>query len=529
MRKALATRPVAATILLAVVGFVAAAAYLYFFGGLDEIRIGNISGLLARMWPPAFEEIELILDLAFQTLWMAVLGTALAVGISVPVAVAAASNVSRPWLRGAARGLIAVLRAVPDLVFALILVRSIGLGPLAGILAIGLHSVGMLGRMFADSIEQVDQRTLEALRATGASKSQVFFAAIWPQLTSSLIANSLFRLDINLRSAAVLGLVGAGGLGLLLDRTLGQLDYRGALSAVVVILIFILGFELLSLGVRRLIISGEDTGWLSRRVAKRSNGLAPITTGSLARSAFWVVTASVLVFATLNVGVEIKDPTATFGKFLETMAKLFPPDFISFLPEITKGLLESLAMAVIATLAAALLSIPMGLLAARNLVTSRLVTALSRGSSVVVRGIPDLVIAVVLVAAIGLGPAAGIFALAFGTLGFLPKFIADSAEELDPAPREAVVATGASRSQVTFAATIPQLTPALISHILYSLDINLRLSVVVGLVGAGGIGYLLIRSVQSLAFDTTAAIILSILALVLALEWFSNRLRKLTL
>jgi phosphonate transport system permease protein len=529
MRKALSAKPIASTALVAGLAFFAAVSYLYLFGGLDDIRIGNISGLLARMWPPSFEEIELILELAFQTLWMAVLGTALAVAISIPVAVAAASNLSTPWLRSAARGLIAVLRAIPDLVFALILVRSIGLGPLAGILAIGLHSVGMLGRMFADSIEQVDQRTLEALRATGASKTQVFFAAIWPQLTPSLIANSLFRLDINLRSAAVLGLVGAGGLGLLLDRTLGQLDYRGTLGAVVVILLFILAFELLSIGVRRLIISGEDTGWLSRRVASQRFGRPPVTVGALVRSTFWILATSVLVFAALNVGAEVNDLGATMNKFLETMAKLFPPDFISFLPDILRGLLESLSMAVIATLSAALLSIPMGLLASRNLVANRLVTALSRGSSVVIRGIPDLVIAVVLVAAIGLGPAAGIIALAFGTLGFLPKFIADSAEELDSTPREAVLATGASHSQVAFAATIPQLTPALISHILYSLDINLRLSVVVGLVGAGGIGYLLIRSVQSLAFDTTSAIIFGILALVLALEWFSNRLRRLTL
>ncbi len=529
MRSAIARRPAAAAFMLGGFALLAAASYLYLFGGLDDIRIGNIAGLLTRMWPPSFDEINLILELAFQTLWMAVLGTALAVLISIPVAVAAASNLSGPWVRSLARGLIAVLRAIPDLVFALILVRSLGLGPLAGILAIGLHSVGMLGRMFADAIEQVDQRTLEALRATGASKSQVFFAAIWPQLSPSLIANSLFRLDINLRSAAVLGLVGAGGLGLLLERTLGQLDYRGALGAVAVILVFILGFELLSLGVRRLIISGEDTGWLSRRLSAGGKVLPPLTVGALARKAFWFAASGVLVFAALNVGVDIGEPSNTWSRFLETLSRLFPPDFISFLPDIVRGLAESLAMAVIATLSAAIISVPLGLLAARNLVANRVVIALARGSSVLIRGIPDLVVAVVLVAAIGLGPAAGIIALAFGTLGFLPKFIADSAEELDPGPREAVIATGASRSQVAFAATIPQLTPALISHILYSLDINLRLSVVVGLVGAGGIGYLLIRSVQSLAFDTTSAIIFGILALVLALEWFSNRLRKLTL
>jgi phosphonate transport system permease protein len=457
----------------------------------------------------------------------------MAFATSIPVGVAASSNLSNPVLRALARGLIAVLRAIPDLVFALILVRSLGFGPLAGIVAIGLHSVGMLGRMFADAMEQVDRQTVEALRATGASRTQVFFAAFWPQITPSLVANTLFRLDINLRSAAVLGLVGAGGLGLLLERTLGQLDYRGALGAVVIILIFILIFELIAAGIRRLIISGDDTGWLSKRAPIRTTSnratLPAPTLGALLRGGFWWLAIGLTVVAAVNIDAGVSDPELVLARFVDTLLRLFPPDFVTFLPDMTRGLLESLAMAILATLGAAVVSIPLGLLASRNLVANQLVNTLSRGTSVLIRGIPDLVVAVVLVAAIGLGPAAGIIALAFGTLGFLPKFIADSAEELDPAPREAVVAAGASPSQVAFAVTIPQLTPALISHILYSLDINLRLSIVVGLVGAGGIGYLLVRSVQSLAFDTTSAIILGILALVLVLEWISNRIRKLAL
>ncbi|MEY3029592.1 MAG: phosphonate transporter, permease protein PhnE, partial [Actinomycetota bacterium] len=258
MSPRLARRPAVFALGIGLIAIASAGAYLFLFGGLNNVRIGNIAGLLERMWPPSFDEVELIIELAFQTLWMAILGTAMAFAISIPVGVAAASNLSNPVLRALARGLIAVLRAIPDLVFALILVRSLGFGPLAGIVAIGLHSVGMLGRMFADAMEQVDRQTVEALRATGASRTQVFFAAFWPQITPSLVANTLFRLDINLRSAAVLGLVGAGGLGLLLERTLGQLDYRGALGAVVIILIFILIFELIAAGIRRLIISGDD-------------------------------------------------------------------------------------------------------------------------------------------------------------------------------------------------------------------------------------------------------------------------------
>jgi phosphonate transport system permease protein len=145
---------------------------------------------------------------------------------------------------------------------------------------------------------------------------------------------------------------------------------------------------------------------------------------------------------------------------------------------------------------------------------------------VIIRGIPELILAIIFVAAIGLGPVAGIFALSIGTAGFLAKLIADSVEEIEPAPREAITATGATRLQELFTSVLPQVMPALIGQLLYTFDINIRSSAILGIVGGGGIGFLLFNSMKVLAFDTTAAIIVAIFVVVYAIELLAGYVRK---
>jgi phosphonate transport system permease protein len=135
-------------------------------------------------------------------------------------------------------------------------------------------------------------------------------------------------------------------------------------------------------------------------------------------------------------------------------------------------------------------------------------------------------VAVLFVSAIGLGPVAGAFALVVGTAGFFAKLIADAVEEVDPVPREAVFATGATRPQETFVSVIPQAMPALVGNLLYVLDINLRVSTVLGIVGGGGIGFLLFNSLRVLQWETTGAILITIFVVVYAIELLAGWVRK---
>jgi phosphonate transport system permease protein len=186
---------------------------------------------------------------------------------------------------------------------------------------------------------------------------------------------------------------------------------------------------------------------------------------------------------------------------------------------------ESIAIAFISTTLGLFIAIPLGLLSSRNIVVRKAVFVGTRSMLVVLRGIPELIIAVLFVSAMGLGPVPGTLALTLVTAFFMSKLIADTFEEVDPSPREAIFATGATRVQELFGSVLPQAMPALVSQILYMLDVNLRSSTVLGIVGGGGIGFLLLGSIRVFEFGTTGAVVLSIFVVVYAIELIGSWVR----
>lgn len=170
--------------------------------------------------------------------------------------------------------------------------------------------------------------------------------------------------------------------------------------------------------------------------------------------------------------------------------------------------------------------VPIGILAARNVVPHRAVHGTFRVLIVVVRGIPELILAIIFVVITGLGGVAGTLALTIGAVGLLSKLIADSLEETDTAVQDAVRPNGATRLQVFFGTTLRQALPAFVAHIMYLLDVNIRSATLLGIVGAGGIGYLLLNASRVLQFDVVTTIVVLILFVVLAVEAISVWVRK---
>ncbi|MCD5390993.1 phosphonate ABC transporter, permease protein PhnE, partial [candidate division NPL-UPA2 bacterium] len=193
--------------------------------------IPHFFNLVREMFPPnwavlAGKEIPWSI---LETLSMAFVGTFLGAVCSFFLALFAARNLAPSGVvREMAKGLMAAERAVPTLIIILLLVVVIGFGPFAGMIAIAVGSIGMLGKLFAEAIEEVDPRPLEALTAVGATKSQIIRYAVLPQVLPSLIANSLYRFDINLRVALFLGVVGAGGIGFDLYLAMKLFKYADA-------------------------------------------------------------------------------------------------------------------------------------------------------------------------------------------------------------------------------------------------------------------------------------------------------------
>ena len=212
--------------------------------------------LLGRAWPPRWSYMERLWVPLWDTITIATLGTLLGIVIAVPLAFLAASNTtpSKLILRPAALFAIVASRSINSLIWALLLVSILGPGLLAGILAIGFRSVGFIGKLLYEAIEETDDSQIEAITATGASQAQILNYAIVPQVLPTFYGISVFRWDINIRESAILGLVGAGGIGAQLQASLNVLAWPQVTLIVLVILGTVIVSEWVSARVRHAII-----------------------------------------------------------------------------------------------------------------------------------------------------------------------------------------------------------------------------------------------------------------------------------
>ncbi len=188
---------------------------------------------------------------AWTTFQIATLGSLLGAALALPLALLSAKNLKAPIaVAMLARGLLSVFRSVHTLVFGLLLVGIVGLGPTAGILAIALHSMGTYGKLFAESIESLDMGSVDATRATGATPLQVFFLSVWPAVLPQLVSHHLYVWEFNIRDSTILGLIGAGGLGLLISEAVSLFQWSRLATLLLVVIAMVMAFDALSRRIR---------------------------------------------------------------------------------------------------------------------------------------------------------------------------------------------------------------------------------------------------------------------------------------
>jgi phosphonate transport system permease protein len=186
------------------------------------------------------------------TFQIATLGSLLAALLALPLAMLVARNLRAPRpLALAAKTVLDVARAVHTLVFGLILVGIVGLGPTAGVLAIALHSMGTYGKLFAESIESLDMAAVDAVRATGAGPGQVFFHGVWPTVLPQFVSHHLYVWEFNIRDSTILGLIGAGGLGLLISEAVSLFQWSRLATLLIVVVALVMAFDALSRRIRQ--------------------------------------------------------------------------------------------------------------------------------------------------------------------------------------------------------------------------------------------------------------------------------------
>lgn len=222
--------------------------------GAERLEYRSDDGTLLRVENRREVELAWLAGLAraaWVTFQIATLGTLGAALLALPLAMLAARNLHAPWpLAIAARRVLDALRAVHTLVFGLVLVGIVGLGPTAGILAIALHSAGTLGKLFAESIESLDRASVQAVRATGATPLQVFFLAVWPAVLPQAVSHHLYVWEFNIRDSTILGLIGAGGLGLLISEAVSLFQWSRLSTLLIVVIVLVVAFDAMSRRIR---------------------------------------------------------------------------------------------------------------------------------------------------------------------------------------------------------------------------------------------------------------------------------------
>jgi len=232
--------------------------------GLEDLGLDDLLGAPATLWsifslmfgPPDWSYFQIAFEGMLESLQIAWIGTLIAAVVSLPMGFLAAKNVTARTGSTVARQVLNAIRSVPELILAIVFIPIVGLGAVAGALAIGVHSIGTLGKLSSEVIEGIDTGPVEAARATGASQSGVMRWGVLPQVLPEIVAFWLYRFEVNIRAAAILGIVGAGGVGSVLQNTISFRRWDKAGMTIIVVVVVTMLVDTISSAIRRRIISG---------------------------------------------------------------------------------------------------------------------------------------------------------------------------------------------------------------------------------------------------------------------------------
>jgi len=462
--------------------------------------------------PPNFTGISTQMPNVWRTLMFAVVGTYISAFLAFFFGVLMARTMNPfPILRGVARFFMSFLRNVPLLVWGTVLVFIFGIGSMLGVVTLVMATLGFLARSYADSIDEIAGTKLEALRANGAGYWQILFHGLVPEFVPSWINWTLFSFEINIRASAILGMVGAGGLGLVIQNNLDLRSFRRAMALIIILVLLVLITEVLTNTIRRLL---QKNVQLAPTLNKFCNILLAVGLGALFLFAVRYLDLNIVLFAT---------------RFMDNAGTVLPRLFAfnpNILPEILYQLFISIAIGICALVMSAGVSMVLAFLAASNIAPFKPLAWVIKGLVSLIRAVPSLVLILMVVASLGFGYTTAVIGLMFSSIGYLTRAFITSIEEQNFGTIEAMKATGASRLQIITHGLLPSVATAFISWVAIRLENNVSDSVSIGIVGAGGVGMLISRASRQLNFPNLTTIIVVIFIGMLMIEFASAKLRR---
>ncbi len=215
---------------------------------------GNMAQYARGFFPPDFHEWRYYLAELIITLQIALWGTALAIVCSVPLALLASSNLTPAWVHQPVRRMLDACRSINEMVFALLFVVAVGLGPFAGVLALWIHTTGVLSKLFSEAVEAIDPQPVEGIRATGAHPLAEITFGVLPQVMPLWVSYALYRFESNVRSASVVGMVGAGGIGMVLWDVIRGFQYAQTAAVLLMLVVSVTVIDVISSRLRRTLV-----------------------------------------------------------------------------------------------------------------------------------------------------------------------------------------------------------------------------------------------------------------------------------
>lgn len=507
-----------------------------------------IADFLRRLFPPDLS--RSFLDVALRataiTAATAFVSTVLASMIALPLGILASGRLWRLGIAAASRSnqsisLMSVLswvtlygmglvRSVPDLVWALLFVAALGLGPAAGTLALAIFYSALLGRVYADIFDSADVRPLEALQAVGATRLQILLFGILPQSRALLASYTLYSFECCVRSAAVLGFVGAGGLGYEISLSMRLFEYSQVFTLLLCFVLLLFAVDFIS----RLLRGRMQVSPQSARIAY------PAFLQQIGRP--WIVTFCLLGLLALSfapAGITPSDllQNDTLHNLVGFIRPLLAPEISGpFLWEVARLTLQTISISILGTMSGAVIGVLLAFPATRfrpaqheslyrswpSRLQAECIFWSARLLLNLLRAIPELVWVLICVIAVGFGPFAGSIALGLHTGGVLGKLFAETLEEAAQDPVEAMLALGSSPLQCIVWALLPQAWPMMRRYILLRWDMNLRAATILGLVGGGGLGQALYNNVQLSDFGKVSTLIAAVIVLVVVSDWMGQ-------
>jgi phosphonate transport system permease protein len=214
----------------------------------------NMAKFAADFFPPNFTNWRFYLSEMLVTLQIAIWGTALALVCSIPLGLLASSNLTPWWIHQPVRRVLDSCRAINEMVFAMLFVVAVGLGPFAGVLALWVHTTGTLAKLFSEEVEAIDPQPVEGIRATGANNLEEIAFGVIPQVMPLWMSYTLYRLEANVRSASVVGMVGAGGIGVVLWEVIRGFYYAETCALLIIIVLTVTGIDTISARLRKIFV-----------------------------------------------------------------------------------------------------------------------------------------------------------------------------------------------------------------------------------------------------------------------------------